>query len=811
MVSGKPKPGSAGTKKHDSTSLSLQWPRATLALLGLLTLSLYILQYRTLPKYVVLPQSSISFEVFWSIVSGLIQPGWEDAVFFALPALCFVGIILCEVRRREFSHLLARCFSSNRATWLLLAVSAVVITRYYFAVGETNWAGDGSAHLAFAYAANACIAAGEIPIWTNLIGLGSPYLQYYGFLYFYLVGLLDLFVDSFFTTIKISLALSHIASIAGMYMLARVAGRSRAAGFLAALAYALCFWHLQQVLLMGRFPLSLFYAVLPWPFYFFERLRLPARRVSAVCGGALALGLLPFIHPGYGFWATLLFSLYALLRLLHTPRCRNYNVIIATGLLVGGAVLFGAYLTVPMWLERAGTGIESGVIMSGVPDPSWKRVFIWSNLRFPLIPLTMAEAPWYGGYLGLVPFGLAWIGAILPWRLPARGRPLPHLAVGCCFALSLLLVFGYRLAPLQALPFVTALNAGRYLLFTTFFMSLAAGIGGAALRRWRPNDIQLRTLALPVLLVLFDLGPTTIQPSYQSYDNNPTQFSHSLLQTMRNKGTDLNLPAGELPNFRVFTNLDKMHPFIASTFLAYRTGLPTPQADHRLLMPSMNAFAAPFERYLNYLIHQPDTPPLQQSHTAQAGLQLLNVRYLVNVDASRDLVAMVDITTGPALVSSRLEDHAPLAVNSKSENGEHIAAYIEAMDIDLVRKRSARFFIADLAQTRDLGTIPRLEVRSHRVWHQRVELDLRVSAPCYARLTYTYFPALEVLVNNRPVETLRTAAGFLCLPLEPGPNQVVIQARLSPLRKALLALDCALLVLGIGALYWSRKQRLSLA
>ena len=57
---------------------------------------------------------------------------------------------------------------------------------------------------------------------------------------------------------------------------------------------------------------------------------------------------------------------------------------------------------------------------------------------------------------------------------------MPHLAVACCFALSLILVFGYRLPALQALPFVTALNAGRYLLFTTFFMSLAAGIGGAA-------------------------------------------------------------------------------------------------------------------------------------------------------------------------------------------------------------------------------------------------------------------------------------------------------------------------------------------
>ena len=787
------------------------WPKATLALLGALTLALYILQYWTLPKYAVLAQNAISFEVFWSGVILLVQPGWQDAVLFALPVLCFSGVVALEIRQREFSHLLARIFSSNRATWLLLLVSALVITRYYFGVGQANWAGDGSAHLAFAYAAIECVAAGEIPIWTNLISLGSPYLQYYGFLYFYIVGLLDLLIGHIFTTIKLSLALGHIASIVGMYMLARTVGRSRAAGFLGALAYALCFWHLQQVLIMGRFPLSLFYAILPWPFYFFERLRLPARRIGAVCGGALTLGLLPFVHPGYGFWATLFFSLYAALRMLHTPRLRQRNILIATGLLGGGAVLFGAYLTVPMWLERAGTGIEAGITLSGVPDPSWKRVFIWSNMRFPLLPLTEKEAPWYGGYLGLVPFGLAWIGAILPWRLPASERRWPHLAVGVCFALSLVLVFGYRLAPLQALPFVTALNAGRYLLFTTFFMSLAAGIGGAALKHWRPDDIRLRTLALPVLLVLLDLGPTTIQQPYQSEDNNPTHFSQGLLQELREIGEQLDLPAGELPNFRLFSNLDKMHPFVASTFLAYHTGLPTPQADHRLLMPSMNAFAAPFERYIDYFLHHPDAPPIQQSHTIQAGLQLLNVHHLVNVDASRELVGLMNMTTGPALVSSRLEGHTRLAADSNSESGEQVSAYIDAMNIDLADKSSARFFIADLDKTRDLGTVPRLEVLSHRVWHQRVELDLRVTAASYVRLAYTYFPALEIRVNNRPVEPLCTAAGFICLPLAAGPNHIAIQARLSPLRKALLWLDGALLVLGIAALVWSRKKRSALA
>ena len=54
---------------------------------------------------------------------------------------------------------------------------------------------------------------------------------------------------------------------------------------------------------------------------------------------------------------------------------------------------------------------------------------------------------------------------------------------------------------------------------------------------------------------------------------------------------------------------------------------------------------------------------------------------------------------------------------------------------------------------------------------------------------------------------LRTAAGFICLPLEPGPHRIVLQARLSPLRKTLLVLDGLLLALAAAALWWTRNKR----
>ena len=104
-------------------------------------------------------------------------------------------------------------------------------------------------------------------MWSNLIGVGTPYLQYYGFLYFYFAGAIDLILRDIHLTTKLSLWLGHMVSAATMYLFARQLMNSRPAAFMAALAYVASFWHTQQVLLMGRYPLSLFYALLPVPFW----------------------------------------------------------------------------------------------------------------------------------------------------------------------------------------------------------------------------------------------------------------------------------------------------------------------------------------------------------------------------------------------------------------------------------------------------------------------------------------------------------------------------------------------------------------
>ena len=187
------------------------------------------------------------------------------------------------------TSLLGRVFATDsRCIWVLMAGS-VVLVRFYFARGGVSWAGDGSLHLTYAALAARAIADGDLPIWTNYFAAGSPFLQFYGFLFFYVVGILELLVGNLNLSVKIVLAAGHVLSGVTMFAFLRLALRSRPAAFVGGLGFVLTFWHTQHVLIMGRLPLSLFYACLPLPFYCFERARIPGRVAPSVALGAMAL------------------------------------------------------------------------------------------------------------------------------------------------------------------------------------------------------------------------------------------------------------------------------------------------------------------------------------------------------------------------------------------------------------------------------------------------------------------------------------------------------------------------------------------
>ena len=814
----------------ESGSTSSSPPKEVFGLMALALTLLLLLQYRTLPKLSALAASYSSFALFKDDFEHEIQISGEDLVWFACLFICLATMVLLEWRWMRLTKLLRWIFSSERRTWLALIILSATWVRFYWAPGEGRWVGDAAAHLAYLIPAAHTIKSLELPIWTNLIGVGTPYLQYYGFLYFYLAGVLDFFIRDIHFSTKLSLWLGHMGSAATMYLFARQTLASRPAAFVAALAYVASFWHVQQVLLMGRFPLSLFYALLPLPFYVFERFVRGENRIYTVGLGGIALGALPMVHPGYGFWATAFFLLYATSRLLTEPSRRRQATRLAVSMTLVGLV-FGAYITLAMFLEEAGTGIEKGIDLSGVQDPSWKRVFLWSNLFFPLVPLDGDEATWYGGYLGNTLVGLAVVGAVLQARF-SRRRPLNGAPALLCLLLSFLLVFGYRLSLLQAIPFVTALNAGRYLLFTVFFLSLCVGYGCRALTTIDARSRQRwSVLTIPLLAVVADLGPTTLQQPYTLKVGSLVRGSDRLMQQVIDDETNNPIPEGQLQPDRLLMNLDSFHPFLASTWLLERTQRPTPQAEHRNILPSMMAFVSPFERYLNRVLWRLDDSAMgsiSKSSTIMGGLHMLNVRRLLAVQEGNTGSRVVEWrNTSPLLVSSRVEPRVELTRGLPSEQLVDwalarfsdqdpmqtlqelypVAQLIVAAEVNGGRNACARIFVADLQEPMDLGTDPSAQVRRHEVWDQRVEIEATVSERCFARLSYAYFPSLNIRVNGKVVEAMQSSGGFLVVPLEAGENRIEIAAELSPLRRLLLGIDL-MLILGT-AWFWRRERRTS--
>ncbi len=229
-----------------------------------------------------------------------------------------------------------------------------------------------------------------------------------------------------FWSTKLVLGAAHALSGLGAYLFVRRLTGSRQAGFAAGLAYVLGFWHTQQVLIMGRLPLSLFYALLPLPFYFWEGLRKNSNPLSQA---------------------------------------------------IGGGAFLGAYLTVPMVVERGLTGLHAGFYMSDFPVPTWRHLLFWSNHRFRLF---QAQDHWYGGYLGASLVAIAVWGLVRTVRTERAEARAAGFPVGLCLIGSLLLVFGYRWPVLKTLGVVQAMNASRYLLFVVFFVAVLVGLFTAA-------------------------------------------------------------------------------------------------------------------------------------------------------------------------------------------------------------------------------------------------------------------------------------------------------------------------------------------
>ncbi len=806
------------------------------ALLALLAGLLILFQVVTLGKFGVLRPGLRyqSLQGFLSVVSRFVDLSAVDASLLVLILSVCILLVGIEWRGRRLSAFFEHVFESERRTVVLLVLGSLILVRFYFAGGEFAHGADTYLHVTYAWLAATSMMQGEVPIWTHYFCNGTPYLQFYGFLFYYLVGLVNLVLQAPFVSIKFALGATHALSGLGVYLFVRRLTGSRQAGFAAGLAYVLSFWHTQQVLIMGRLPLSLFYALLPFPFFFWEGLRNHANRLAQAIGGGIALGCLHVTHPGYGFWATFFLLLYAVVRYRMTRRGDTPFSVRHGLLLFGGGTMLGAYLTIPMVLERGLTGLHAGFYMSDFPVPTWRHLLLWSNYRFRLF---QAQDHWYGGYLGVSLAAIALWGLVQTVRSERAEVRKWGFPIGICLIGSLLLVFGYRWPVLKSLEVVQAMSASRYLLFTVFFIAVLVGLFAAARAAGRKRPVGVFVAILVV--VLADLGPTTFQQPYRSSgvasgigprdlqdlrrDPNawpvvkplPLQH-HPVYRRFREELATYE--DGQIPGHRLFHTTNRIYYHFIIPWMALRTGLATPLDTFTQYPLSVPAFVRRFQDLLHLSLQRLEEGSSLNEMTGydliRAGFFLMNTRHLLYSDSEQDRIFHEEFPeASPVVVSSRISgwpypvrelDRARARSGSNVDEREarrmksfalsNFVKMLQAMEVDAGNRTCKQILVTDEHVKEDLDTSPRVDVLAHRVWNQRVELVVHASAACFARLAYTAYPHQRITLNGRDVQPYTTAGRFVALKLGPGENRIVLEPTLSPLRFSLLIVDVVLLL-----------------
>ena len=124
-----------------------------------------------------------------------------------------------------------------------------------------------------------------------------------------------------------------------------------------------------------------------------------------------------------------------------------------------------------------------------------------------------------------------------------------------------------------------------------------------------------------------------------------------------------------------------------------------------------------------------------------------------------------------------------------------VLSIIQKTGVPSIGMTCERILLRDFTGEPNLATQPRATLIDHQVRHQRVDLKVRVSAPCYARLAYSFSPHLRVTVDGKPVVPQETAGHFIALLLRAGEHHIVLEPHLSRLRTSLLVLDFLFILL----------------
>jgi hypothetical protein len=787
---------------------------------GALTLALFASQYVTLPRakaLIVERTAGITIhtaeqEAVDTLLANAtsIFSAVDVAIGLTIP-LSFLLVVFCEARYQTTSRLLGRAAQEPALLMSLLGFAALVITRYYLNDGSV-FMGDAQTHMIRSSMVAEHLRNGTVPAWSNYWYGGFPLLEYYAPLYQVLTAVLTLVFGDIQVATKFILWSSHVASFFAMYLFLRQVTRSELGPFVGAVAYGLCAHRVHIILYKGDLQLSLVFLLYPLILLTIERFfssRTRARRSFLVL--TLLTAALILNHQAYAFFGLVFACVWLVVRTLTwqtdvRTRIRSFAFVIAG---FAAATLLCAFMLVPFMLEwsyvRGGGGMPFHLLIPNPRGPiAFLRMFAWTLMGDDV------NIGYYGISIGV----FALIGAV--FALGRRSSPAIALFAGALISILMIRNLGhYNIKNIN---------------FFMFFLCALAGWAPAAivemlsrLERFRganPSFLFRRVSAAALGLLALDLGATTFHDVFLDGED----YKEPMYARIR--ALDGNYRVIERQVLRHVPGEDPR-----AHFEEHRLGMVT--AFSPISSPLgwfHEAAGEPFAYNVEMVkrAHR-DLHDRRLSEPSLDGLYLMGVRYLLfrdrfaffvpEIAPSSEYASDGEIVTlaraSPLIASARLESpgSAPgYAADNAIERREYFdpetydydPALYESAVLPLVaymgidrKTATARALLADSA---DFAAAPQpdaprqLAIERFEVTLETATIDYELDAEAFGRLSFTWFPYLDVRVDDEPIPFHPSAMGSILVRLPAGAHTISVRGVASPLRKQTFAFSLAVLV-----------------
>jgi hypothetical protein len=642
-----------------------------------------------------------------------------------LAALWVAALAVLQIGWRGVSRLLIEVTRSDRASLMAAAVVAVVAGRFYLDAGLPHQY-DAKLHFMRVAETARILAAGEIPDWTFTFYGGYPILRFTGPLFYLLAGALALVTGSAAVGVKLVLGLSHLAGSLLVHRVIRALGGSPRAAFLGAVGVAVCFQRTAEVGVLGRHPVALLYVFLPLLLLVGVRL---ARRttIGNVVGFGASAALVLLSHPGLATYGILAASGFTVLLAFGEGSWRRAAGAFGGLALAGGVcVVLTAGLVVPALLDRPSYHIATMYTASGF------------DLKMPAVPRFLDLIHWRWRSTGAVTYlGLSLVLLALVGILRRADRRGVRLALAGATLALLVFVGGEYLA-------------ARSVHFLVPLVAVAAGLG--------VDRLPTRAFPWIVLIVLLDLGPTTVQSPFRpdlAYD---VAFVHRVRrETGPERALRVSLRDGTY----------QTSPFAT----AYDSGLAMPTgpfreaasiASYPWILGLLDAVEADLER-------APTLGP-----PTRLALRGLGCSRLLFEDGRRPLLPAIGgpgLEPEPGLSALRVVGASPaVAILTAGETGR--LAALPPGDW----KAAWRVAPDSLRDAEHAG----VETLSFTQEPKRVSLRVRCGRSGSLLLAAPVVPGVEVLRDGRVVDHRPGPFGGLVIDVTDGEHEVVIRHRAPP-------------------------------